>query len=186
MKSSLRTAARRARDSLSTAKVAQQSQIICNQLIELSVYQHAQHIACYLPHKNEVDLDTFIQHAWQANKLIYLPVTDIHSTTMTFYRYTEHTQLHMSRFGIAEPVIGTSELIKPNELELMIVPMVAFDANRNRIGQGAGYYDRYLSQPRCAGITTVGVAFEAQKVADFARDEWDVTLDLIVTEQATY
>ena len=184
MKPSLRTAARQARDSLTDTEVEQYSLTICNHILNHPSYQAAQLIGCYLPLNNEVDLQTMIQHAWKAGKKTYVPVVDNYTNEMNFYNYTATTILHPNRFGIAEPEISNDQPIAPKQLDLLIVPLVGFDAERNRIGQGAGFYDRYLQQ--CSDIATIGVAYELQKVAAIPTDEWDIALELIITEQSTY
>lgn len=186
MKSLLRTTTRHARAALTDKEVEQRSQAICNQIIHHPRYQHAQHIACYLACKNEVNLNTVIQHAWQLQKEIYVPIVDQYNNSMHFHAYTEETQLHKNRFGMLEPIITDNQWTPPKQLDLLLIPLIAFDVERNRIGQGAGFYDRYLNQHKTTPITTMGVAYELQKIDAVPTDEWDVTLDLIITERSIY
>ena len=86
--------------------------------------------------------------------------------------------------GIMEPDAERSKLILPEELELVICPMVAFDSGRRRIGYGGGYYDRYL--PKCEKALRIGIAFEAQRLEQVPADEHDLPMDIIVTEEEIY
>ena len=73
--------------------------------------------------------------------------------------------------------------------DLVLAPLVVFDADRNRIGMGGGFYDRSFAFRKNSGIETpllIGVAHELQKVDRLIPEDWDVRLDMIVTDQATY
>ena len=87
-------------------------------------------------------------------------------------------------YGILEPDPEASLLVPPEEIELVLAPCVAFDAQRRRLGHGAGYYDRYL--PRCNHACVIAVAFEVQRLERVVTDERDVRMDLIVTEKTEY
>ena len=87
-------------------------------------------------------------------------------------------------YGIRTPVLERAALIRPEALDLVLVPCTAFDAACRRVGMGKGYYDRYL--PRCRNAVALGVAFEAQRVPEAAVDEQDRRLDGFVTERKVY
>ena len=90
----------------------------------------------------------------------------------------------MGAYGIRTPVLERAALIRPEALDLVLVPCTAFDAVCRRVGMGKGYYDRYL--PRCRNAVALGVAFEAQRVPEAAADEQDWQLDGFVTERKVY
>jgi 5-formyltetrahydrofolate cyclo-ligase len=87
-------------------------------------------------------------------------------------------------FGILEPRKESARIFNPEEIDLVIVPGVAFDEHRNRIGFGAGFYDRFLEsvRPSCAKI---GIAFEFQIYDEVPVEEHDIPLDLVITEKRT-
>ena len=87
-------------------------------------------------------------------------------------------------YGIRTPVLERAALVRPEALDLVLVPCTAFDAVCRRVGMGKGYYDRYL--PRCRNAVALGVAFEAQRVPEAAADEQDWQLDGFVTERKVY
>ena len=81
------------------------------------------------------------------------------------------------------------EMLAPDELDLVLAPLVVFDGNRNRIGMGGGFYDRSFAFRKNSEHTIpvlIGVAHEIQKVDRIVPEEWDVQLDMIVTDQAIY
>ena len=87
-------------------------------------------------------------------------------------------------YGIRTPVLERSVLLEPEQLDLVLVPCTAFDADCFRVGMGKGYYDRYL--PRCTKAAKIGIALEVQRVAHAAVDEHDQRLDAFVTERGLY
>ena len=87
-------------------------------------------------------------------------------------------------YGIRTPVLERAALIRPEALDLVLVPCTAFDAACRRVGMGKGYYDRYL--PGCRNAVALGVTFEAQRVPEAAADEQDWQLDGFVTERKVY
>ena len=87
-------------------------------------------------------------------------------------------------YGIRTPVLERAALVRPEALDLVLVPCTAFDAVCRRVGMGKGYYDRYL--PRCRNAVALGVAFEAQRVPEAAAEEQDWRLDGFVTERKVY
>ena len=80
-------------------------------------------------------------------------------------------------------------MLHPDQLDLVLAPLVVFDENRNRIGMGGGFYDRSFAMRKAVEVTEpvlIGVAHELQKVDEIIPQEWDVRLDMVVTDQAIY
>ena len=90
----------------------------------------------------------------------------------------------VGQYGIRTPVPECSTLLQPEQLDLVLVPCTAFDADCYRVGMGKGYYDRYL--PRCTRAVKIGVALEVQRVPRAAVDTHDQRLDAFVTERGIY
>ena len=88
------------------------------------------------------------------------------------------------KFGILSPNKENSVLVKPEEIDLVIVPCVGFDEQKKRLGHGKGYYDRYL--PQCVNAKKIAIAFEAQKLDEVVTDQYDVEMTHVVTENAIY
>ena len=83
-------------------------------------------------------------------------------------------------FGIKEPDPAQSEWVTPEEIDLVLCPCAGFDDDGNRVGMGAGYYDRYL--PQCSNAAIYAVAFEAQRLEQVYTDEHDRKMDGVITE----
>lgn len=90
----------------------------------------------------------------------------------------------VGQYGIRTPVPERSTLLQPEQLDLVLVPCTAFDADCYRVGMGKGYYDRYL--PRCTRAVKIGIALEVQRVPRAAVDAHDQRLDAFVTERGIY
>jgi 5-formyltetrahydrofolate cyclo-ligase len=93
-----------------------------------------------------------------------------------------------NRFGIPEPDVAPAELLEPGEMAAIVLPLVAFDARCHRVGMGGGWYDRSLAPARDAADRPllVGVGYELQRVDALTPADWDVPLDAVCTETATY
>lgn len=180
MKSPLRIAIRQKRSALSPVFCAQASRVISEKIIAEPIFKKSQHIALYCAHENEVDVRTVMMEAWAQSKIVYLPRWDHHQ--LTFHAVSQDDALQKNKFGIAEPA---SEIPKvdPTVLELMILPMVAFDVACHRLGRGGGAYDRYLASIR---PYLIGAAYEMQRTDVVPTATWDVIMDLIVTESTSY
>lgn len=174
MKNELRKNARAQRRLLSDIERISKSNDIVDQLVPL--LEGKKTIGIYIPMKDEVDVTSLM--------FLYpsLGVPKVRNQDdMDFFLIHGVHELEKGTLGILEP---TSTIwMAPDDFDVIIVPLVAFDSNKNRIGQGKGYYDRYLKQTKALKI---GVAFEAQKVDAFEADKHDVTLDYIVTENNIY
>jgi len=93
-----------------------------------------------------------------------------------------------NRFGIKEPI--STDIISAEQLDIIFMPLVGFDSNKNRIGMGSGFYDRTLSfkkqQQNFKNPKLIGLAFDCQQVEQLEVQEWDVPLDVIITPSKIY
>lgn len=153
---------------------------IAAQLFNLKQFIHAKNIACYLPIKNEVDTQLIIEHAWQNNKNIFLPVLQ-KNLALEFYSYNKDDALIENPWHILEPDRQTAHHIHVHELDCVIVPLVGFDEKNNRMGMGAGCYDRTFAfrKNNNGAPYLIGLAYEFQK-AEIFPNEWDVPLDTVI------
>ena len=154
---------------------------------ELDIYRTSQHIAAYWAINGEIGLGPIIEHALDSGKNIYLPILD--EFDLRFAPYTRSTPLRVNRFKLEEPDVADSEMRAAAKLDLVLAPLVVFDADRNRIGMGGGYYDRTFEFRRTTDVrkpALVGVAHELQRVGQLAPEPWDVRLDAVVTDQHIY
>ena len=138
-------------------------------------------VMLYYSLPDEVDTHTLVDSLLMRGKHILLPrVTG--EGTMELRRYTGPSDLAQGAYNIMEP---TGEVFDNyTDIDLAVIPGVAFDKDGNRMGRGKGYYDRYL--PRCTRAVKLGIAFEAQRVPHAALDEHDQRLDAFITEGGIY
>jgi len=133
-------------------------------------------IACYLAQASEFDCAPMIEMIWQAGKQCYLPV--LHNDHLVFKEYFRDTIMQLNRYGIPEP--QQTSTIPIEQLEMVLMPLVGFDLNGNRLGMGGGYYDKtfaIVNKP-----LLMGVAYECQRIESLPVDHWDVPLNLVLTE----
>jgi len=143
-------------------------------------------IALYTAMDGEIDLTPFVAacRRWQVE--LYLPVLHRFKNTLLFARYDATGPLRANKYGIPEPY--QAELIKPWQLNLVLLPLVGFDPQGGRLGMGGGYYDRTFASaqrwPKRPRL--LGVAHECQKVARIPVEAWDIQLDGIVSDLRLY
>ncbi|BCS81289.1 hypothetical protein CaldiYA01_12490 [Caldicellulosiruptor diazotrophicus] len=127
----------------------------------------------------EVDTKRIIEYLIKKNKRVYVPKV-VNSAEMVACEYKREDKLHRNKLGILEP--SNTYQIPPSQIDVCIVPIVAFDNNLNRVGFGKGYYDRFLKNvdPHCIKI---GVAYHFQKIKRIKPENHDVKLDIIVTDR---
>jgi 5-formyltetrahydrofolate cyclo-ligase len=155
-----------------------------NALIQsLAVFQQAQHLAWYMPVSGEVDLSSSWNHALQLGKSCYFPAIQPNQTVI-FLPYTAQTELRLNRYHIPEPVIHVESAQALEKLDIIFLPVVAFDMHRYRLGMGKGYYDKTLAHIN--GPMLIGVAYEWQKQSRLPHEPWDIPLTMIVTEDKIY
>ena len=139
-------------------------------------YRKARTVYAYMDFNREVMTREFIRQVWADGKQVAVP--KVHGKDMTFYVLESFDQLEPGYFGIDEPVRGK---IADDEQALLIVPGVAFDLQRHRIGYGQGFYDRYLSVH--TNHSTIAVAFEFQVLEHVPSESTDICPQLLITEQ---
>ena len=182
----LRAALLDKRARLTTTDVERVSAAVARHVVDLPELARATRIAAYRAIRGEIDCDPIVQWAWQSGRRVYLPVTQP-PRTMTFARWGRDDGFVTSRFGIDEP-LPTARRVARERLDVVLVPLVAFDHDGTRLGHGAGYYDAAFASrrsPRRARPVLVGLAHAFQEVDHIDRREWDVPLDIVVTERKT-
>ena len=153
----------------------------------LPEYAQAERIAAYFAVNGEISLDFVIDQALAQGKQIYLPNLD--QKTLRFSPYFRQQKMRINKFKLPEPDVGDEEMLEPEALDLVLAPLVVFDSDGNRIGMGGGFYDRSFAFRKDSASripVLIGVAHEMQKVAQLLPEDWDVRLDMVVTDQATY
>lgn len=157
-----------------------------NIFIQHEVFSSSLNIATYLAMKNEFDCFPLIQAIWHAKKNCYLPIVE-HDTTLTFVNYQENDVLQKNRYQILEPI--NPQVFPKEQLDLVLMPLVGFDLQGNRLGMGKGYYDRtfeFLKDTSIKKPLLIGLAYECQCLGSLPNDAWDIPLAGVLTEQNLY
>lgn len=142
----------------------------------------ARNIALFLSVDGELNTRPLIARLWHLKKAVYLPVLHPFSPgNLLFLRYSPDTPLHINKLRIPEPPLDIRQLITLDQLDLMMVPLVAFDQHGQRLGMGGGFYDRTLQNWRQHGFLPVGLAHDCQQVDNLPVAEWDVPLPAVMT-----
>ncbi|MBF0462500.1 MAG: 5-formyltetrahydrofolate cyclo-ligase [Magnetococcales bacterium] len=193
-KKNIRDDLRRVRRLLAQEEVHRLSTAVCQQAQMLPHFQRASSIGLYLSIDNEVDPSSLLLAANSSEKTVFLPIVDREQRSLRFVRYRENDPLVTGAFGIREPVwppgdLAASAHLLPriSSLDILFLPLVAFDACGWRLGYGGGYYDRLLSRAGRAGgqrPLLVGLAYHFQEVAALPHAAHDIPMDWVVTDRA--
>ena len=139
-------------------------------------------IALYYPSSFELNVLKLLEFNYILRQDILLPVIN-EKKHMNFFSWKKNNVLFVNKFGILEP--AKNQIKVP---DIMLVPMLAFDKNKYRLGYGKGFYDRYLNKylKKFKNILTVGVAFSFQRHHKLPVNNNDVKLDFIITDKGIY
>lgn len=187
----IRKEKRRQRQSLTLKQQLSAMQGLDRQLMATSVYRRARRVAAYWVNDGEIDLSYVMARMQRMKKHCYLPVLDtLGSKRLWFAPVDSQTRFHLNKYGIPEPQVSPREYIRASQLDLILLPLVAFDRDGHRLGMGGGFYDRtlaYLKRRHCWHKPYLyGVAYEFQCVDHLEAASWDVPLQFIVTDQYSY
>ena len=181
-KALLRKQLRGMRRALSPEQVENASLVLCARVCALPAFQSAKLILSYVPAKNEIDVRYINSVASASGKRVAYPLCVEDGGLRLFVPRGENA-MRPGAYGIPEPDMELSDEVFPDELDLIIVPAVGFTAQRRRLGQGGGYYDRLLAR---TDAVTVGVGYDFQLVEELPVEPHDKTLDICVTPSAVY
>ena len=160
-------------------------------LLKVQSFTQAKRISMYFPNDGEIDPTLVMLKALSMSKSCYYPIIFPGRKPKLFFApVTPGCRLKPDRMGILSPVVAASKWLKPAELDLILLPLVAFDATGARIGMGGGFYDASLAflsnRKHWQRPKLIGIAHEIQKAQEIKADHWDVPLEVIVTDKAVY
>lgn len=185
--SNLRKTLRQKRQSLTSEQQALHSEQACQHLMDFDGIKKAERIALFLSQDGELSTQKAIEQLWLLKGIeVYLPALEtLPDWHMGFSLYTPDSKMVSNQFKILEPDVELSEHITGQDLDLVIMPLVGFDQQGNRMGMGGGYYDRTfefkLNRPVKKPLL-IGWAHSCQQVEKLPAEAWDVPLDGVVTE----
>ena len=170
-KGRLRKPALEKRDKIDAACREKAGQKIAEMLLAHPAFNEAKVIMCYRAFRSEVPTDEIVKELLSRGKTLCYPVCE-KAGIMHAYQPLNAASWQTSRMGIPEPIKEKSSLIDPAELDIVICPMVVFDENKNRMGYGGGYYDRFLEQE--PNHPTIGLCFDFQLVPQLEPEDHDI------------
>jgi len=183
VKKRLRKEKRAARNCLSESVQSEHASQVAHVIANSREFREASSIALYLASDGEISLEKVFHTAWQQGKACYLPRVD--GKQMFFARYSEQTELVANRFGILEPP-ESAEQIDPRDLDLVCLPLVAYDKAGGRLGMGGGFYDRCFAFKKDTNVSKpvlFGCAHTVQECDSIPMADFDVGLEGVVNEE---
>jgi len=153
------------------------SRLIKARLLRNKVFKQAKIVMFYIAFGGEVNTEEMIREAKKIGKLICVPICRKNKETMQPAIFEEHAKLKKGPYGVLEPV--SEALVKPEDLDLIIVPGLAFDKKGNRLGRGKGCYDRFLSK-LSENTPSIGLAFDFQILPLIPTTSYDISVDKII------
>lgn len=166
-------------------EIKEKSIKITEKLLDLKEFNQCSSVMCYIDFKNEPATRDFIRTCLNKNIRVSVPV--IINTVGRLKKIIASeilsidNDLKQNSFGILEPLAEKIKEVEPCVIDLIIVPGLAFDVQKNRLGYGAGFYDRFLENTR-ADCTKIGVAFDFQIINSVPIEEYDKKMSSIITE----
>ncbi|MDR2503717.1 MAG: 5-formyltetrahydrofolate cyclo-ligase [Deltaproteobacteria bacterium] len=201
-KVSLRACMRARRRALPEEEAARLSVLLQRRVLDLVLWRQARGVGLYVSARGEAGTDLLLEAAWTEGKKVFLPrVIPDRVGEMVWAGCRGREQLKLGAYGLWEPdpaqcppalftnEAGQGEVERPPAAsaalpwpELFLLPGLAFDRQGRRLGQGGGYYDRFLAGAKPAGVFTVGLAYTFQLVDALPAAHWDQPVQAVCTE----
>lgn len=172
------------RSQLTTDQIDDFSMAIANQLIGLPIWNHSfYHLFLTIETQQEINTDFILNILSGKDKNIVISKSDFKTNTLDNFLLTDNTRLKLNAYNIPEPVDGIE--IADSKIEVVFIPLLAFDLKGNRVGYGKGFYDNFLA--KCKPETLkIGLSFfEAETTIEDAFED-DIPLDMCVTPKQVY
>lgn len=167
------------RAALTADEIADMSVAIANNLLRVNIWQKTYfHLFLTMENQKEIHTDVIQHILWGRDKEIVVSKSDFESNTLTHYLLTESTRLAISPYGIPEPVDGIE--VPSTKLDVVFVPLLAFDNKGHRVGYGKGFYDRFLAACR-PDVIKIGLSFFEAEAQEIPHNDTDIQLDYCVT-----
>ncbi|MFI8377629.1 5-formyltetrahydrofolate cyclo-ligase [Leeuwenhoekiella sp. NPDC079379] len=171
------------RNSLSSSEIDELSLSIANQLLQLPIWDYEfYHVFLSIEHFKEVNTDHILNILNGKDKHIIISKSDFQDFSMRHYLLLDSTRLIANKWGIPEPQNGIE--IKPEQLDVIFIPLLVFDKNGSRVGYGKGFYDRFLNKCKPDALKIGLSLFEAEE--NLPKDDRDIPLTHCITPNKTY
>ena len=183
LKADLRLLYSQRRNQITTEKISEASLLISNKALDIAIWEFDYyHIFLPIALKKEIDTVYLLSILQGRDKHVIIP--KMKGDALLHFLLTDNTKFIPNKWGVPEPVDGIE--IPPAKIDVVFVPLLAYDKNGNRVGYGKGYYDRFLQQCK-PGVIKVGLSlFEPEEnIADVLKEE-DIPLDYCITPDKIY
>lgn len=183
-KSELRKKYKSLRNAFTEEQIENDSLAIANQLLKLDVWDKSfYHIFLTIEEQKEINTDYILNILSGKDKNIIISKSNFKDYSMTHYLLTDNTKIKKNNYNIPEPVDGIE--IQTSQLEVVFIPLLAFDKVGNRVGYGKGFYDRFLANCKLETIK-IGLSFFEPENEIFETSEDDIRLDYCVTPEEVF
>ena len=179
IKENIRNEKRYERSLLSEAHIARLSDNFLSQWIKFSKELSYQSIGIYYPFDNEASTFEIMKYLHSKNKDVLLPVIENDLKTLSFAKYDIQSKLLKNHFGIFEP--KEKEFVDIKDIDIVLIPCVAFNDKLFRLGMGGGFYDRTFSKK--SSTILIGVAYSFQYESESFQEEHDIKMDYVITQK---
>ena len=178
----IRSYIRIVRNSVTLTKQYDESNKIVRTAFNCNIIHNAKNIACFLSFDGEINTYPLILKLWLNNKNVFLPiVSSSDSRKLFFVPFTCKSILYYNQYNILQPFYNMKDIILESDLDLIIVPLVAFDCRGVRLGMGGGFYDQFLKNWERKKFIPIGMAYDFQFVNYIPRQPWDISLPIFLT-----
>jgi 5-formyltetrahydrofolate cyclo-ligase len=183
-KTELRVKYKALRQSLSEDEVEEMSVAIANKVLELTIWDKTYfHVFLPITEQKEVNTECILHLLSGKDKEIVVSKSDFASRNMTHFLLTDNTKIKKNKYNIPEPIDGIE--VPVTKIDVVFVPLLAFDSRGNRVGYGKGFYDNFLSECKAETIK-IGLSFFESETSIADVYENDVKLDYCVTPKKIY
>lgn len=176
MKNNIRKTYKTKRAQMSQEDVRSKSRIAAKKFLLSDIYKTCKTLMLYMPLGNETDTSEIVKTAFKDGKRLVFPVTDAKTAVITPYYATEHTKFSNGAFSVSEP--ASTSIASVSDIDVVLVPGIAFAKNGARVGFGKGCYDKLLINARA---TKVGFCYDFQMCDNISVQAHDICMDYIVT-----
>jgi len=161
---------------------ARKSRAVRDRLMALPEMASARTVMLFLGMDDEIDTLPVVESCLAAGKKVYSPRTLLAERKLLPLRIRDAGRLRVGNYNILEP--DTEETCKPDEIDLILVPARAFDRRGNRLGRGAGFYDRFMASPGFCAVR-VGIGYSCQVIDEVPHERHDLPVRIVVTDAET-
>ncbi len=172
------------RNALPPQHIESMSRRIRENFIRLHEAAHCTVLMAFLNFGTEVITDYIIEWAWREGKRVVAPLCQPETKRLFLSEITSFDDVEPGYFGVREPRKHLLKPVEKRQVDLILVPAVAFDRKGGRVGYGGGYYDRFLLDIDKA-VPKIGLVFACQIIGAVPTDGYDLPVDKIITEEET-